>query len=68
MKVGDLVLYKGDPSIIGLLTGSHMTTAHTSALPPIKLWHVHWIVDGGYNVDPVTHETEGHLEVFDEHS
>ena len=67
MKVGDLVLYKGDSSVIGLLTGSHMTTAYTSALAPIKLWHIHWVVDGGIMVDPVTHEQECHLEVFDGH-
>jgi len=30
----------------------------------VKLWHVHWVVDGGCNVDSVTHEEEYVLEVF----
>jgi len=62
MKVGDLVLYKGQPSVIGLLTGSHMTMAVVGV--QVKLWHVHWVVDGGCNVDSVTHEEEYVLEVF----
>jgi hypothetical protein len=69
MKVGDLVMYKGDPNIIGLITGSHITVAYTiSAKKHYKLWHIHWVVDGGYDVellgDPVTHEEERVLEVF----
>lgn len=64
MKVGDLVLYKGDPTVIGLLTGSHMTIAGFESRVQVKLWHVHWVVDGGCNVDSVTHEEEYVLEVF----
>ena len=64
MKVGDLVLYKGQPSVIGLLTGSHMTMAFGVTENQVKLWHVHWVVDGGCNVDSVTHEEEYVLEVF----
>ena len=67
MKVGDLVLYKGDPNVIGLLTGSHMTTAFGVTENQVKLWHVHWVVNPCLPscVDPITHETEEVLEVFD---
>ena len=67
MKIGDLVLYKGERNIIGLLTGSYMTTADTSALPPIRLWRIHWVGSGVRNIDPVTHEQECHLEVFNDY-
>jgi hypothetical protein len=63
MKVGDLVLYKGQPSTLGLLTGSHMTTAFGVTENQVKLWHVHWVCCWEF-VDPVTHEEEYVLEVF----
>jgi hypothetical protein len=65
MKVGDLVMYKGSPNILGMIVGTHDAEILIPFRKLITLWHVYWVGKDCEGIDPVTHEEGWVLEVAD---